>query len=78
MAKFRQGSDFPGFPEPRKTSKKTLVAAIRQAFDQPDGKSVGETWRCVADQIRSRWPNLADLMNESEHEGMDPILNITT
>ena len=46
----------------------TIVAAtIRQAFDQPDCKQAGETWRRVADQLRSRWPKLAELMDESEH-----------
>lgn len=45
-----------------------VAAAIRQAFDQPDRKQAGETWRRVADQLRSRWPKLADLMDESEHD----------
>ena len=27
-----------------------------------------ETWRHVADQLRARWPKLADLMDESEHD----------
>ena len=33
-----------------------VAAAIRQAFDQPDRASAGETWRKVAGQLRSRWP----------------------
>jgi len=45
-----------------------VAAAIRQAFDQPDHKQAGETWRRVADQLRSRWPKLAELMDESEHD----------
>jgi transposase-like protein len=45
-----------------------VAAAIRQAFDQPDRTQAGETWRRVADQIRSRWPKLADLMDTSEHD----------
>ncbi|RMF42045.1 MAG: IS256 family transposase, partial [Deltaproteobacteria bacterium] len=45
-----------------------VAAAIRQAFDQPDRASAGETWRRVADQLRSRWPKLAELMDESEHD----------
>ena len=45
-----------------------VAAAIRQAFDQPDRTSAGETWRKVADQIRGRWPKLAELMDESEHD----------
>ena len=45
-----------------------VAAAIRQAFDQPDRKHAGETWRHVADQLRSRWPKLADLMDGSEDD----------
>lgn len=43
-----------------------VAAAIRQAFNQPDKKTAVETWRHVADQLRSRWPKLADLMDASE------------
>jgi putative transposase len=43
-----------------------VAAAIRQAFNQPDRESAGKTWRHVADQLRSRWPKLAGLMDESE------------
>ena len=45
-----------------------VAAAIRQAFDQPDRASAGETWRKVADQLRSCWPKLAELMDNSEHD----------
>ena len=45
-----------------------VAAAIRQAFDQPDRQRAGETWRHVADQLRGRWPKLAELMDESEHD----------
>jgi putative transposase len=43
-----------------------VAAAIRQAFNQPDRESAGQTWRHVADKIRSRWPKLATLMDDSE------------
>ncbi len=43
-----------------------VAAAIRQAFNQPDRDSASQTWRHVADQLRSRWPKLATLMDESE------------
>jgi len=46
----------------------TVVVAIRQAFDQPDRANAGETWRKVAEQLRPRWPKLADLMDDSEHD----------
>ena len=44
------------------------AAAIRQAFNQPDREHAGQTWRHVADQLRSRWPRLAGLMDETEHD----------
>lgn len=45
-----------------------VAAAIRQAFDQPDRKHAVETWRHVANQLRPRWPKLAELMDDSEHD----------
>jgi putative transposase len=45
-----------------------VAAAIRQAFDQPDHRQAGDTWRYVADQLRGRWPKLAELMDDSEHD----------
>ena len=45
-----------------------VAAAIRQAFLQADGEAAHQTWRHVADQLRSRWPKLAALMDESEHD----------
>lgn len=47
-----------------------VAAAIRQAFDQPDPVSAGETWRKEVDQLRSRWPKLSGLMDESEHDAL--------
>lgn len=44
------------------------VAAIRQAFDQPDRIHAGETWHKVAEQRRPRWLRRADLMDTREHE----------
>jgi putative transposase len=35
IPKLRQGSNFPPFLEPRKTSEKTLVAVIQEACDWP-------------------------------------------
>lgn len=45
-----------------------VAAAVRQAFDQPDRLHAGETWRHVANQLRTRWPKLANLMDESEQD----------
>src|SRR5436190_4326284 len=45
-----------------------VAAAIRQAFLQADAGAAHQTWRQVADQLRPRWPKLAALMDESEHD----------
>jgi transposase-like protein len=45
-----------------------VAAAIRQAFLQADAAAAHQTWRHVADQLRPRWPKLAALMDESEHD----------
>jgi putative transposase len=50
-------------------SQHTMVAAaIRQAFLQPDAEAAHTAWRHVADQLRPRWPKLAALMDDSEHD----------
>jgi putative transposase len=45
-----------------------VAAALRQAFLQPDAAAAHQTWRQVADQLRARWPKLAALMDDSEHD----------
>ena len=45
-----------------------VAAAIRQAFLQTDAAAAHQTWRHVADQLRPRWPKLAVLMDDSEHD----------
>src|ERR1700728_3340293 len=45
-----------------------VAAAIRQAFLQADAEAGHQTWRHVADQLRPRWPKLAALMDDSEHD----------
>jgi putative transposase len=45
-----------------------VAAALRQAFLQPDQASARQVWRQVGDQLRPRWPKLAGLMDESEHD----------
>src|ERR671912_935381 len=45
-----------------------IAAALRQAFLQPDAAAAHQTWRHVADQLRPRWPKLAALMDDSEHD----------
>ena len=43
-----------------------IAAALRQAFLQADQPAARH--RQVADQLRPRWPKLANLMDESEHD----------
>jgi putative transposase len=45
-----------------------VAAALRQAFLQPDPDSARKVWRTLADQFRDRWPKLAKLLDESEHD----------
>ena len=45
-----------------------VAAALRQAFLQADVDAARHTWRQVADQLRPRWPKLAALMDDSEHD----------
>lgn len=45
-----------------------VAAALRQAFLQADQDNARQTWRQVADQLRPRWPKLAALMDDSEHD----------
>lgn len=45
-----------------------VAAALRQPFLQPDLETACQTWRQVADQLRSRWPKLGNLADESEHD----------
>ena len=51
-----------------KSQHSMVAAALRQPFLQPDQKTAHHTWRQVADQLRPRWPKLAALIDESEHE----------
>ena len=45
-----------------------VAAAIRQVFLQPDHAAATQTWRHVADQLRTRWPKLGTCMDEAEHD----------
>ena len=45
-----------------------VAAALRQAFLQADQEAARQAWRQLADQLRPRWPKLAGLMDESEHD----------
>ena len=45
-----------------------VAAALRQAFLQPDQDGARRIWRQMADQFRPRWPKLAKLIDDSEHD----------
>jgi putative transposase len=45
-----------------------IAAAVRTVFTQPDRATAGEAWRHVADQLRPRFPKLAAVMDEAEHD----------
>jgi putative transposase len=51
-----------------KVRQAMVSALIRQVFVQPDEDSAHRTWRQVADQIRSRFPKAAALMDAAEHD----------
>jgi putative transposase len=45
-----------------------IAAAVRTVFTQPDRATAGEAWRHVADHLRQRFPKLAAVMDEAEHD----------
>jgi transposase-like protein len=51
-----------------KSAQQMVAATIRTVFVQPDAASARETWRKVAEGFRSRWPKLAQLLEEAEAE----------
>lgn len=51
-----------------KAQQSMAAAALRQAFLQPDQAAARQTWRSVADSLRTRWPKLGTLMDDSEDD----------
>jgi transposase-like protein len=51
-----------------KGAQQMVAATIRTVFVQPDAASARETWRRVADQLRPRFPRVAQLMDSAEEE----------
>ena len=51
-----------------KGTQQMVAATIRTVFVQPDAASAREQWRRVADQLRSRFPRVAQLLDEAEDE----------
>ena len=48
--------------------RQMVAAAIRTAFTQEMTKAAHTEWRAVADRLRARFPKLALLMDEAEHD----------
>ena len=51
-----------------KSAQAMVAATIRTVFAQPDAANAREQWRRVADNLRPRFPKLADLLDEAEPE----------
>ena len=51
-----------------KAQQGMVAAAVRQVFIQPDQAAARALWRQVADQLRSRFPRVAALMDEAEDD----------
>jgi len=51
-----------------KGTQQMVAATIRTVFVQPDAATAREQWRRVADQLRPRFPRVADLLDEAEDE----------
>ena len=49
-----------------KGAQQMVAATIRTVFAQPDAASAREQWRRVADNLRGRYPKLADLLDAAE------------
>jgi putative transposase len=49
-----------------KQGRRVISAFIATAFAQNDAKAASQQWRHVADQIRSKVPKLANMMDEAE------------
>src|SRR6266702_3484705 len=51
-----------------KGTQQMVAATIRTVFVQPDAATAREQWRRVADQLRHRFPRVAQLLDEAEDE----------
>ncbi len=49
-----------------KGQRQMVLAAINTAFTQESFESASQQWRAVADQLRGKFPKLAQLMDEAE------------
>ena len=51
-----------------KTAQQMVGATIRTVFAQPDSESARQQWRRISEGFRSRFPRLAELMEEAEED----------
>ena len=51
-----------------KAQRRMISAAIATVFAQATAKEAHAQWRVVADQLRERFPRIAELMDGAEHE----------
>jgi len=51
-----------------KGTQQMVAATIRTVFVQPDATTAREQWHRVADQLRARFPRVAQLLDEAEDE----------
>ena len=51
-----------------KSGRRVVSAFIATAFAQDDAQTASTQWRGVADQLRSKIPKLATLMDAAEHD----------
>jgi putative transposase len=49
-----------------KGQRQMVLAAINTAFAQESAETASAQWRAVADQLRAKFPKLAELMDEAE------------
>jgi putative transposase len=49
-----------------KGQRQMVLAAINTAFAQESAETASQQWRAVADQLRAKFPKLANLMDEAE------------
>src|SRR5690606_11727941 len=55
-------------PHAGKGQRQMVLALINTVFAQETPEAASSQWRAVADQLRERFPKLAVLMDEAEHD----------
>ncbi len=51
-----------------KQGRRVVPAFVATAFAQDDAESARAQWRLIADQVRTKVPKLATLMDDAEHD----------